>query len=232
MHLNATRPSISEASLRIMRQLIGHPPRTVSELIGALHVTRTAVMEQIAELMDHHYVEQTIQRDGGRGRPRYLFSATDLAMRQLFEGHQDVVVPAMWRSIRNRYGDESVESVARDVAREISEKYLRQIVSRTYRGRIKELCNLLTCQGRLVECREKKNSIEICKFNCPFISMADETGTLCYIDRLCMQLVVGSGEPAPVKLVSSRNEGHPCCTFQLDLSPKKEMKFYNIGLDI
>lgn len=229
MSLNGSRPSIGEAGMRIMRLLIGHPPLTMTEMIDALHVTRNAITEQINDLIANHYVRQTQERDGGRGRPRYLFSATELAMKQLFEGYQDVVVPAMWRSLRRQLGDEAVEQIAQDVADEIADRFIRQMHARTPQGRIREFFDILERQGRLVEINEKKNAIEIRKYNCPFISMSDETGTLCYIDQLCMRQILGEGEPAPVKLISSRNEGNPCCTFRLDLSPKTGPQFCNLG---
>lgn len=224
--------SISEPAMRIMKQLVGRPPQTISELVKSLDVTRTAVCEQLDELIARRYVHQSREHDGRRGRPRYLFSATDLAMRQLFEGNQDVVVPAMWRSIRQHFGDEAVDTIVFDIARELAEKFVHLITATTFRGRMKEFVALLMRHGRLVELHEQKTHFELMKFNCPFSSMADDTGVLCCIDRLAMQLIVGNGQIAPIQLVRSRNDGNHCCVFHLDLFGKSTSKFYNYGLDI
>ncbi len=212
---NVTRPSISESGMRIMRLLIGHPPQTIIQLIDALKITRTAVTEQLRELLSSGYVEQMVEHSGGRGRPRYLFTATILAMQQLFEGNQGIVVPAIWRSLKKNFGDESLDTVYHDVADEIAQQFLDQITSRSPRGRIREFVNILSCCGRLVDCLERKEGAEIRKFNCPFISMADGLGTLCQIDRLVMQKVIG----IPPERVTNRFDGNPCCTFFFDLKP-------------
>ena len=49
---------ISAAGLRIVKLLVGNPPQTVSDLIGATRVTRTAVTEQLNELVAAGYVER------------------------------------------------------------------------------------------------------------------------------------------------------------------------------
>lgn len=232
MTQNVTRPSISEAGMRIMRQLIGQPPQTMPQLIDILQVTRTAISEQLSELIAIGYVEQTLVHRGGRGRPRFSFSATELAMRHLFEGYQDVVVPAIWRSVRLHFGDDAVETIAHDIASEISKQFTKQMKGKSHESRMRELADILDRSGRLAEYHEQKNGVEIRKFNCPFISMADETGTLCYIDRLCMQKIIGDDELAPVKLVSSRHDGNPCCTFHLDRPAQKLTQFCNLGIDI
>lgn len=228
----AARTSIGESAMRIMRRLIGHPPQTISELAKSLNVTRTAVTEQINELIALHLVRQTRQHGGRRGRPCCLFSATDLAMRRLFDGNQDIVVPAMWRSIREHFGDEAVDMVVFDIARELAEKYAPLITSTTLRGRMQEFVMILARHGWLVELHERSTHFELLKFNCPFGSMADDTGTLCCIDRFAMQLIVGNGQVAPIRLVQSRNDGNHCCVFHLDLHSKPTSKFCNCGSDI
>lgn len=232
VHKNAERPMISEAGMRIMRQLVGHPPQTMSDLVQALHVTRNAVTEQMDELIARNLVRQTLEDGKRRGRPRYLFTATENAMRHLFDGHQDIVVPTMWRMVRKYYGDEAVGTLVDEIAREVSDFYRCQMKCRTCRDRAREFVDLLIDNGRLIECRETRHCIDICKFNCPFASMADVTGNLCCVDRVAMQLIIGNGKRAPVRLVASRNEGNPCCTFRLDLNAKNASAYQNCGLDI
>ncbi len=208
---NVTRPSISESGMRIMRLLIGHPPQTIVQLIESLNITRTAVTEQIDELILSGYVERTIERCPGRGRPRYLFTATKLAMRHLFEGNQDIVVPAIWRSVKKHFGDAAVVTVCHDVAMEVAQTFINQISSEHPKDRMKEFVNILLCCGRLAEFHEKNGVAEIRKFNCPFVSMTDGTNTECFIDHLAMQKIVN----APLEVSRSRHDGHPCCTFVL-----------------
>jgi predicted ArsR family transcriptional regulator len=200
-----------------MRLLIGRPPQTMIDLIDALNVTRTAVTEQLNELLAIGFIEQKQEHYGGRGRPKYYFSATDAAMQHLFEGLQGIVVPSTWRSIRKRFGDETLDSICQDIAADIADIYDRRIISKIPRERLKEFVTIQTNNGRLIEYRENADNIEVLKFNCPFFSMVDEAKTLCHVDRLTMQMIAGGD--VQVEHTESRLEGHPCCTFRLQTAP-------------
>jgi predicted ArsR family transcriptional regulator len=211
MSSDIVQPMVRGAGLRIIRLLIGKPPLTITELVEALNVTRTAITEQVNELVAIGFLEQKIEHNGGRGRPSYRFSATDLAMRKLFEGLQDVIVPSAWRAIRKRLGDNILHQICYDIADDLAESYARQLTASTPKERIREFVSFLARNGRLVECRECDGNIIIKKFNCPFISMLEDTRTVCYIDQLCMQLL--SGEETSVELTENRLDGLSCCTF-------------------
>ena len=72
--------TVSAAGLRIVKLLVGNPPQTVSDLIDTTGVTRTAVTEQLNELVAAGFVERSTERLTGRGRPRHLYKATDAAL--------------------------------------------------------------------------------------------------------------------------------------------------------
>ncbi|MFZ5831917.1 MAG: MarR family transcriptional regulator, partial [Planctomycetota bacterium] len=70
---------ISASGMRLIKLLVGSRPQTVAELIEATGVTRTAVTEQLNELVAAGFVDRGTERLPGRGRPRYLYSATQSA---------------------------------------------------------------------------------------------------------------------------------------------------------
>jgi predicted ArsR family transcriptional regulator len=191
--------------------MIGRPPQTVIDIANALNVTRTAVSEQITELISIGYVEQKLVHSGGRGRPRYFFSATDLAMRRIFEGLQDMVVLSAWRSIRKRVGEEMFKEICHDIAADIANHYDRQVVNSIPPNRLQEFVDVLIRNGRLISCEETADGIELRKLNCPFIAMIDESRVVCEIDRLCMELFVGQG--TSVVQTESRLDDKACCSF-------------------
>ena len=225
---NVVRAGISPAGMRIMRLLIGRPPLTIDEMVQKLGVTRTAVKEQLDELSSIGYVEQEQERCASRGRPRYLFAATDRAMRQLFDGNQDIVVPAIWKAIRRHAGDDFVEMICHEVAKVLAARYGQFITGKTPRSRIKEIVALLERTGRLIEYIEVDERVEVRKYNCPFASMSDGTGLLCYIDCLAMQLVAGEG----VHLLRNRHEGKYCCVFLLDANLPIDPTYADLGAGI
>ena len=52
--------TISAAGMRLIKLLVGHTPRTTAELIDEIGVTRTAITEQLNELLHAGFVTRTI----------------------------------------------------------------------------------------------------------------------------------------------------------------------------
>ena len=216
--------------MRILRLLIGRPPRTMTELIKALDVTRTAITEQINDLVAIGYVEQTQEKCLGRGRPRFLFSASKLAMRNLFEGTQDIICPAIWQAIRKLVGKEALEEIRREVADNLAEFYDKQLSGKTPQQRLREFVDILVCQGKLAELKEKKDFLEMHVLSCSFHSMIEETGSVCRIHLLAFQKLLGHS--ASVSLISHRTqENQHCCVFLIKKNDK-ESGYLDRGIDI
>ena len=204
--------TISAAGMRIVRLLVGNLPRTVADLIDATGVTRTAVTEQLNELVAAGFIERSTQRLPGRGRPRHLYSATGAALLLLFASNQQLVVPAIWSAMREVGGRELVEQVLSRVSRAMADHYKERINGRTPRQRFRELIEILREEGVLVEFDEDgRGHIVMHKRSCPFIGMYEETGVVCCVDREMMSQVVG----ARVKRTACRHEGAPCCSFEI-----------------
>jgi predicted ArsR family transcriptional regulator len=194
-----------------MRLLIGHPPRSIAELIESTGVTRTAISEQLNGLITAGYVVQQMERLDGRGRPRYLYSATNLAMKHLFEGNQDVVVPAIWRAVQKYCGPETVNLICKEVAQDIANYFSAKMTASTPQERLKEFSNEFCRSGHLGHYHEEDGVPVFEKLNCPFISMFDGSSFLCEIDKLSMEKIVGS----EVERFRYRLDGAPCCCFRI-----------------
>jgi len=199
---------VTEAGMRIMHQLIGHPPQRMSDLIRRTGVTRTAITEQLNELIEAGFVEQALERFKGRGRPRYLYSATELALKQLFEGNQGIVVPAIWKALRKYCNPEVVMKVCDDVAQDIADQFNSKIESVCPKERLRKFHEIIS-KTRLSQLEDKGNEVSVSKLSCPFISMLDESGTICMIDQLTMSKIAGT----TVRQTSCRHDGNTCCTF-------------------
>ena len=204
--------TVSPAAMRIVRLLVGNPPLTVAEIVDTAGVTRTAVTEQLNDLVAGGFVERSIERLPGRGRPRHLYSATHAALLLLFASNQRLVVPAVWKAIDELGGRDLVRKVLRRVAQQMVEHYRPRVSGRTPSERLREMTDLLTAEGHLVEIVEDDDgALVMRKRSCPFISMFEEMRTVCDVDLELMSAVVG----AAVKRTACRHDGAPCCTFQL-----------------
>lgn len=205
--------TISAPGLRIMKLLVGMPPQTVSDLLKVVGVTRTAIAEQLNELVLAGYLERSVEKLDGRGRPRHRYKATDAALTLLFASNQRVVVPIIWRAIREVGGEEVSQKVFRQVCQLLAEHYNRQVTAKRPRDRLRQLIELLTAEGALIEIVEDdRGRLVLHRRSCPFISMVDDQRNVCHIDREVLSRVVGR----PVHRTACRHEGAPCCTFEID----------------
>jgi DeoR family transcriptional regulator, suf operon transcriptional repressor len=205
-------PTVSPAGLRIVKLLVGNPPQTITELLRAVGVTRTAVIEQLNELSAAGFVERQTQRLPGRGRPRFLYRATDSALELLFASNQRLVVPALWRALREIGGDEMLKKVLRRVSRLMAEHYNAQITAKRPHERLRQFVELLAAEGGLSELAEGDDGqVVIRKRSCAFFSMADSRRNVCHVDEEMISLVVGR----PVRQTCSRHDGAHCCIFEI-----------------
>ena len=204
--------SISPTGLRIMKLLVGRPPRSIADLMRAARVTRTAITEQLDELMTAGYVERTVEQPSSRGRPRHFYQATNAALVLLFPGNQQLVVPALWRAILDVGGENMAKKVLKRVSHAIADHYNRKITAKKPRDRLRQLVALLAAEGGLFEIAKTKDGRStLHKRTCPFISMFDDGRTVCRIDQEMLTAVVG----CHVHRVTCRHDGAPCCTFEI-----------------
>jgi DeoR family suf operon transcriptional repressor len=197
--------------MRIVKLLVGNPPQTVATLIKAAGVTRTAVAEQLHELLAAGFVKRRIERLSGRGRPHHLYSATETSLRLLFSNNQRRLVPAIWQTIEELGGDKLTRKVLGRVAQLLAEHYRQRIAAKKPEDRLRELIHLLCEEGGLVEAVRNNGQLVMRKRSCPFISMLDEKRFVCCVDLEMISDIVGQ----PVRRTTCRHDGDPCCTFEI-----------------
>jgi len=174
-------------------------------------VTRTAVTEQLNELVAAGFVQRGTERLSGRGRPRHVYTATNASLESLFANHHHLVVPAIWRALEELGGELTGEVLWR-VGHELARHYRRRITAKKPRRRLRKFAELLREEGALVEVVEKNGRLVMYKRSCPFISMLDDNRSVCCVDQAMMAEVVGR----PIRRTSYRLEGAFCCTFEIN----------------
>jgi len=203
--------NLSPASMRVVRLLVGNTPKSVSDLIREMKVTRTAVTEQLNELVAAGLVERHMQRLSGRGRPRHVYSATPGALLLLLSKNQEVVLPNIWRALREIGGAKLVGEVIRQVSRALAEHYLKQMSATTPSERVLQLIEILREEGVLVEIQDENSRYIIRQRSCPYIMMYEENRAACLLDQETFAQVLGG----PVRQVACRHDGAPCCVFEV-----------------
>jgi predicted ArsR family transcriptional regulator len=203
--------AVSAAGMRIVRLLVGSPPKTVAELIDGAGVTRTAVTEQLSELIAGGYVDRDTQRLPGRGRPRHLYSATDRALSLLAADSQRMVMPAVWEAIEDKGGEELLGEVAEHVAGQLASHYLARIDATNPRERLRQFVDLLRDEGMIIEVHQNNGTLRLCKRSCPYSHLLEDRRAICDVDDRLMRQVIGG----PLRRVACRHHGDPCCAYEL-----------------
>jgi DeoR family transcriptional regulator, suf operon transcriptional repressor len=202
---------ISASGMRLVKLLVGNPPQSISALMKSLAVTRTAVTEQLNELVRSGFVERQTQHLPGRGRPQYLYKATDAASLILYAQNQCMVVPSIWQALEDVGGDELMRKVLKRVAKSLAEHYLPKITAKKPEERLRQMMKLLNAEGGLTEAVVVNGHLVLQKRSCPFLRMVDEKRSICCVDQEMMANIVGK----PVRRTTCRHDGAPCCTFEI-----------------
>ncbi len=209
---------VSEAGMRIVRLLVGKRPQSVAELIRATGVTRTAVTEQLNELLAAGFVERSTEAPAGRGRPRHLYSTTTECLLKLFASNQCLLVPAIWEAVAEICGDDMKRKVLRRVGRKLANHYKPRVTGKTARERLFQVAELLGEEGCEVDVEDDgEGTIVLHKRSCPFISMFEESQSVCCVDQEMLRRVLR----APVRRTTYRHEGDYCCSFAVKLNGKR-----------
>ena len=191
---------------------MGTPPQTIADLIRATGVTRTAVTEQLNELVA---AGLSRTRNAAADRPRSAAPPVPghprrgaVVCRQSTPGRRR---PSGKRSA-SIGGDELAHKVLKRVSRTLAEYYNSQITAKKPHERLRQLIEQLAAEGGLIEAVEDdQGQLVLCKRSCPFISMVDEERSVCYIDLEMLTAVVGR----PVRQTACRHDGAPCCPFEI-----------------
>ena len=203
---------VSPAGMRIVRLLVGRPPQSVSDLIEATGVTRTAVTEQLNELLAGGFVERTAERPAGRGRPRHLYRATNASLLLLFAGNQQLLVPAVWEAIEEAGGEDFKRKVLKRVGRKLANHYRPRITAKTPKERLAQLADLLREEGCVAEIAHDGNGqVVLRKRSCQFFSMFEPTRSVCLVEHEMLRSILR----VPVHQTASRHDGDVCCSFAI-----------------
>ena len=156
-------------------------------------------------------IERTTERLPGRGRPRHRYTTTHAALLLLFATHERRLGPLVWRAIQSVCGDELAEKVLDELSQRLAERYRRRITETTPEGRLRQMNDLLSEEGVLVEVDEHDGNVTLRQRSCPFAMMFEETRMACCMDQMVMSHVVGKS----VRRTSCRHDGDPCCVFEI-----------------
>ncbi|MHB1035294.1 MAG: helix-turn-helix transcriptional regulator [Pirellulales bacterium] len=202
--------TVTSAGLRIIRLLVGNPPQTIAQLAQKTGVTRTAISEQLDELLMAGFIERTVGRTSKRGRPCHLYGATDTALLLLIADSQRLIVPALWEAITSLGGEDFALDVLRRVSHVLAGQYKQRITAKGPHERLVQLTRLLDQQG-LTDFQDENGQWVMRQRSCPFFGLLDDSRAVCRVHEDMINEIVG----APLERLSCRLNGDPCCSFEI-----------------
>lgn len=183
----------------------------MEELIAASGVTRTAVTEQLNQLVGAGYVMRVTERTG-RGRPRYLYSATGEAMQLLFRNNQRMLAPLLVKALLQVAGPDVAARVLDQVGQFMAEHYLSRMDSTADTPRrAQQFVELLRQEGIMVELEVEGGRLRIRERTCPYVDTSNDSRAICAVERQMMTNVLG----AAVTSSGCRLDGCAGCTFEI-----------------
>jgi DeoR family transcriptional regulator, suf operon transcriptional repressor len=188
--------------------LVGRAPQSISDLTKAAGVTRTAITGQLYQLIEAGLVERRSEQSPNRGRPRHLYTATEASL-MLFITSQRLLIPSVFRAVRNIGSEKTLRAVLKQVTHALAEHYQRKISATKPDSRLRKLADILNDEGAVIETAEEKGRFVMVKRSCPLVGILEDKRAICRIDLDVMRAVVGRH----VTRTACRHDGAPCCTF-------------------
>lgn len=182
----------------------------MAQLTRASGVTRTAVIEQLNELMAQGYVARRVDKTQRRGRPRHLYSATDVAIERIFPPSPHIL-PAVVQAIESCGGPQLRREVFSHLGKVLAQRYRPKVQALAPRDRLEQLSQLLGYDGVLTSVEVHDGKLMLRERSCPFINMLDCDRTACEMESAMIADLVG----CKVTLAECRLDGCPSCLFQL-----------------
>jgi predicted ArsR family transcriptional regulator len=180
-------------------------------MASALGVTATAVRNRLTRLTGSGLIERRAEQ-GGRGRPRHVYQASDEANRRFGQNYAELAV-VLWDEMMRTVDDRRLRRLlfARITDR-LAEMYRSQLSGDEWEGRLVQLGSILHDRGIEAEITraEASSSPVLKQLSCPYFELAQEDPTICAMERKMLEKVLGRG----LRLSQCRLDGHRSCDFE------------------
>jgi len=197
-----------ESDIALLDLLRTQGPQSVSQLMGAMQVTATAVRQRLTRLLKSRDIERATERMS-RGRPVHRYRLTEQGRRRAGANFADLAI-ALWQEIREIKDAEVRRGLLSRISGRLSALYASQIRGSSLEERMESLAELF---------RERKIPFEVAKSNdlpvlhamaCPYPELAEQDRSVCSMERMMFSELLGEN----LRLSNCRLDGHSCCTFE------------------
>lgn len=207
---------LGETQQRLMRALLAdHAGSTVETLCGKLRVTHNAVRQHLSALIAHGYVERAQSRPTG-GRPLAIFRLTETG-RSLFPRNYGVIAIEMFVALRNRLGDEQLDTFMQQMGQSLGQRELPLPATASHEEVVRALAGQLDRLGYEALPVKIRDEWQVEAFNCVFHDVAKAHKEVCKFDVAYMKAASGRD----IHHMECIVRGGQCCRFRVGLGTPK-----------
>ncbi len=223
MRLPLNRVDSESPAGRVIETLMRRGPRTVSELVDELNVTRTAVRQQVDRLLADGWLVRT-QRRSGPGRPADVFAVSQKT-RRLYGGQLELLPKLILEELIAQDGPAKAWSVLRGVSRRIARDAREKVGTGSSADRFRRLLDWLRAEGVAAEPEPSVGSLQLEVRTCPYTGLADEHREICEMERETLSDLMGQ----PVEHTQCMLDGHASCQFHVNLGDERGTDSNSLG---
>ena len=182
---------------------------SVQQLCDSLGVTANAVRQRLARLQAAGFIDRQAEASTGRGRPGFIYSVTELGLRQLGDNYSDLAT-ILWKEVQNIPEGEVRTQLFARIRDALASQYGRQVnASAEMVVKMEGLGSELRNHGFRVEIDSAKQLPVIRENNCPYLDIAEHDRGICELEQSVFEQVLGED----VQLTQRCVDGHSCCEF-------------------
>jgi predicted ArsR family transcriptional regulator len=173
-----TDAKLSDAKRRIIEVLKRADSATAQELAAQFNTTTTAVRQHLDTLEQSGLVERFEGEVHGRGRPAIRWRTTPLSGELFPDRHSELTVELI-ESIRTSLGQEALDRVIDQRAREQLQSYRAALPDGSVPVRVRALADRRTEEGYLAEVVDVDGDLILVEHHCPICTAATACQGLC-----------------------------------------------------
>jgi predicted ArsR family transcriptional regulator len=181
---------------------------SLTELAASLHISKMATLKHLAILEGKGLVDRS-SRQGGRGRPRAVFSLSDGSSSLFPEAYTHMTLSAL-RFIEEKIGPGAVVQLLEKRAQEVLDANRDRVPDGNLKSKVVELVKIRDEGGYMAELgRAGRTSVEMLEHNCPIMAVAETYPEACRVEREMFQKLLGADVETSHRVVA----GDPVCRF-------------------
>lgn len=203
-----TSAKIESSDVALLDLLRKHGSLSVSQIIGAMDVTATAVRQRLVRLLARDEIQRQTVRTS-RGRPVHLYQLTEKGRRRAGANFADLAL-ALWQEIREIKDPEVRRGLLQRIGGRLATMYRGRISGSTLEDRMESLAAVFRERQIPFEVERAGDLPLLQATACPYPDLAEQDRTVCSMERLMFSELLGEN----LRLSGCRLDGHSCCTFE------------------